>query len=71
VRDLQESQAFVKRPETRRNRGGVPVARQLGHSTEVLWDHYEHLISELGTDVIDPERVIREARGERARRLAT
>ena len=27
------------------------VARQLGHSTAVLWEHYEHLISELGPDL--------------------
>jgi integrase len=46
------------------------VARQLGHSTAILFEHYEHLISELGPQVIDPEQAIREARGRARLRLA-
>lgn len=45
------------------------VASQLGHSTAILCDHYEHLIKELGPDVIDPEQAIRKAREQHLRKL--
>jgi integrase len=39
------------------------VAEELGHSLEVLADHYAHVISEYaGKGKIDPEKLIREAR---------
>jgi hypothetical protein len=39
------------------------IAEELGHSLEVLADHYAHVISEYaGKGKIDPETLIREAR---------
>jgi integrase len=44
------------------------IAEELGHSLEVLAEHYAHVISEYaGKGKIDPERLIREARKQVAR----
>jgi integrase len=44
------------------------IAEELGHSLEVLAEHYAHVISEYaGKGKIDPEKLIRDARERVAR----
>jgi hypothetical protein len=72
---LPRRHAVLAAPQLRQPaaRGRAP-ARLRGRSTGPLhcrlWEHYEHLIKDLGPDVIDPEQRIRKAREERRLRLA-
>jgi hypothetical protein len=62
----------VRHPRPARAAGLVaavisPMARERVPARD--WDYYEHLIKELGPDVIDPEQAIRKAREQHLREL--
>jgi integrase len=62
--DLRHSAASLALAE---GRNPVEVAEMLGHSPQMLWGTYSHVIRELaGTDRIDAAEAIREARAESA-----